>query len=103
MPAVRAGDGWENYLVFDLRRVARINGIVIGKPASVGATSVRHATKVDVYYSNVPDFVENKVTKGDLTSSNEIDFDGAVEARYFKIVVTDSSGNAETAPLAING
>ncbi len=100
---VREGFVFNHYIDFDFRTVARINKIKVGTSDTVGGVAVRFATVVAVTYSLVRDFVENTVIKADVSEDNEIDLGGAIETRYLRITVLETSGTPpDTAPLAIN-
>ncbi len=104
MSALREGSGWETYLEFDFRTVARINKILVGRPTSIGSVPVRPASRVSVMYSHVPGLVTSVFASlVDVREDGEIEVEQALEARVVRLVVESAAAGAvDEAPIGVN-
>lgn len=101
-PALRTGTGWEEYLIFDFRGVARLNGVQVGQPADFNGVTLRYGEYVKVEVSNSLPFFTYVTQQGIPSAPDFVKFDKAVEARYAKLVIIPNQDNPDASPIGVN-
>lgn len=100
-PAVRTGDKWANYLVFDFKMPMRISKVRVGTPETLNGRNYRIAERVRVESSNVPDKQYLLVEKA-LPGDKMIVFDKPIIARYIRLTIIPSYVNADSMAIGVN-
>ena len=101
-PALRTGQGWQDYLTFDFLDVARINRIHIGTNEVVNSRRFRPATKVMLQISSTPNVFRDLMSV-ELPPDGNIEMDKPLLTRFVQVVILEvADGDEENEPIGVN-